>query len=124
MTRLLNLLLIEDSARDAALLALYLRRAGFEASITRVDNRLDLKLKLTSGGWDVVVSDFHLPGFDAFAAMSVVRESAPQLPFIVLSGELAPRIIETITANGSEFVPKYEMRNIVPIIERAIEGRS
>jgi DNA-binding response OmpR family regulator len=121
MTTPLRVLLVEDTERDAALLQLYLRRGGFEPVITRVETRIDLKHRLATEPWDVVVSDFNLPGFDAFAAMKVVQESGVQVPFIVLSAELAPHVIRGITEAGSQFVPKYEMSHIVPVIQRAID---
>lgn len=118
MTRPLRVLLVEDSERDAALLLLYLRRGGYEPTIERVQTRMDLKHRLATAEWDVIVSDFHLPGFDALAALKVVQESGRSVPFIVLSAELAPNVIHDIAATGSKYVPKYEMRQIVPLIQR------
>jgi len=124
MAKPLKVLLVEDSERDAALLLMYLRRGGYDPSIRRVDTRLDLERELTAGSWDLVVSDFNLPGFDAFATMDLLRQSGSKVPLIVLSAELAPRIIEGINAAGSEFVCKYEMRQIVPIIDRLTRAES
>ncbi|HYI10173.1 MAG TPA: response regulator [Thermoanaerobaculia bacterium] len=117
MAKPLRMLLVEDSERDAALLMLYLRRGGYAPEVRRVDTRAELRSELRDGRWDIVVSDFNLPGFDAFAAMADLQASGRSIPFVVLSGELAPNVIETITAAGSRFVYKYVMREIVPIID-------
>ena len=124
MARPLKVLLVEDSERDAALLALYLRRGGYDAEVRRVETRLDLKYQLDTGRWDIVVSDFNLPGFDAFGAMEIVRESGQSLPFVVLSAEIAPSVIDGITAAGSQYVCKYVMRQIVPIIDDYMRERA
>jgi DNA-binding NtrC family response regulator len=123
MAKSLRVLLVEDSERDAALLNLYLRRAGYEATIRRVDTKLEMRAQLKSAEWDVVVSDFNLPGFNAHAALQVLHESGRRLPFLVLSGEIAEQLIAAIMqAGASDYVCKYEMGKIVPAIERAIES--
>jgi phosphoserine phosphatase RsbU/P len=122
MPKPLRLLLVEDSERDAALLALYLRRGGYDAEIRRVETRDDLREQLRNGKWDIVVSDFNLPGFDAFAAMEDLRDSGKALPFVVLSAEIASPIIDGITAAGSRYVCKYVMKDIVPIIDEHVRA--
>ena len=117
MGKPLKVLLVEDSERDAALLALYLRRGGYDAEIQRVETRDDLRSQLRERAWDLVVSDFNLPGFDAFAAMQDLRESGRTLPFIVLSAEIASPVIDGITAAGSRYICKYAMREIIPLID-------
>ena len=125
MAKSLRVLLVEDSERDAALLNLYLRRAGYEATVQRVQTKVEMGLQLKSAEWDVVISDYNLPGFNAHAALKVLHESGRRAPFIVLSGEIAKKVIDGIMqAGASYYVCKYEMKQIVPAIERAIEARS
>ena len=69
----LKILLVEDSADDAELLALELADAGIEASWVRVDREAALKAALADGGHDLVVSDLGLPGFDGLEALRCVR---------------------------------------------------
>jgi CheY-like chemotaxis protein len=120
----LKVLLVEDSERDAALLKLYLRRGGYDADVHRVDTRAELAAQLQAGAWDVVVSDFNLPGFDAFGARSVVLESGHDLPFIVLSADFSPSVTEQMAAAGIRYVSKYQIRNVVAIIDDYMRERS
>ena len=123
MAKPLRILLIEDSERDAALLQLYLKRGGYEPQIVRVENSVGMRTQLTSGHWDVVISDFNLPGFNAYAALSEMKESGKRIPFIVLSGEINQKIIDGVKqAGATEYLAKYEMRQIVPAIERALQA--
>lgn len=123
MAKPLRVLLVEDSERDAALLQLYLRRGGYEPMIQRVETRLAMKVQLETGDWDVVISDFNIPGFDGYGALEVLRESGRRIPFIVVSGELSRSIIEGITAAGAAaYLCKYELRQIVPTIEQALQA--
>lgn len=124
MSRPLRLLLVEDSERDAALLKLHLRRGGYDAYVERVDTRAALDAQLREGQWDVVVSDFNLPGFDAFATGTAVQESGRDIPFIVLSGDFSPGVIEGLDAAGIRYVGKYEMGKLVPIIDDCLRERA
>jgi len=57
------ILMIEDSEDDAVLLSAYLEEGGFTPEIRRVDTREKLREALSEGPWDVVISDYALPGF-------------------------------------------------------------
>ena len=123
MAKPLKILLVEDSERDAALMQLYLRRGGYEPTIRRVESRMEMKTRLQSEDWDVVISDFNLPGFDGYAALKVLQETGRRIPFIVVSGEINQKIIDGITqAGAAEYLCKYEMRQIVPAIERVLQA--
>jgi CheY-like chemotaxis protein len=122
MARPIRILQIEDSERDSALLILYLKRGGFEPTLQRVDTETDMRTQLTSGKWDVIVCDFNLPAFNAYKALQVLHDSGRKIPFIVVSGEISREIIEGVTkAGANEYLAKYEMRQIVPAIERVLQ---
>jgi DNA-binding response OmpR family regulator len=120
----LRLLMVEDSERDTALLKLYLRRNGYDVELQRVDTQDALRSLLEERAWDIVVSDFNLPGFNAFDALNVVREGGRTTPFIVMSGEVDPQVVEGIVAAGSRYVTKFEMPAIVPIIDEYMRART
>jgi CheY-like chemotaxis protein len=124
MTKPLRILLIEDSERDAALMLLYLRRAGYEPTIQRVEDAGAMQTQLDSAQWDVIISDFNLPAFNAYQALEMVRESGRRIPFILVSGEMSEAIVSAITKAGAAgCVAKYELKKIVPAIERAMQVR-
>lgn len=123
MAKSLRILLVEDSERDAALLQLYIKRGGYEPTIVRVENSIAMRNQLASREWDVVISDFNLPGFNAYAALNELQQSGKRIPFIVLSGEINQKIIDGVKqAGATEYLAKYEMRQIVSAIERALQA--
>ena len=71
MKKPLRILLAEDSPADAELVEFEIRTA-YEPRITRVDNRTDMSRALEEGTWDVVISDYYMPGFGALAAASLI----------------------------------------------------
>src|SRR4051812_33612682 len=88
MGQYLRTLLVEDSELDAELLLRELRRGGYDVACERVENAEAMNAALDAQAWDLVVSDFTLPTFSAFAALAVVRERQLDVPFIIISGTI------------------------------------
>ena len=63
MGRPLAVLLVEDREDDALLIERCLKRVGYEVAITRVDSEKSMTAALAGGTFDVVLSDYTLPGF-------------------------------------------------------------
>ena len=85
----LRLLLLEDSADDADLLAIELAGAGLDADLRRGATRDAYAAALAAFAPHIVVSDYDLPGFSGGEALQMARARDPALPFVVLSGFVA-----------------------------------
>lgn len=117
----LNVLLVEDSEDDAELLFLELRRGGLKVKLTRVETEEDFKGKLDEGGWDLILSDYNLPNFNAPRALKVAVEHESDLPFIITSGAVAAEDVVTLLKAGAhDFLEKNELARLVPAIEREL----
>lgn len=115
----LRVLLIEDSASDAALLLRQLRKDGLDVQHTRVENAQDLLSALQSQDWDVVISDYHLPQFDAEAALHIVKDYDADLPFIVVSGTVGEDTAVRMMKSGAhDYLLKDKLARLVPAIQR------
>ena len=82
----LHLLVVEDSPDDAELMVRALRRAGIDPTYERVDTPEAMRATLARGSWDLVISDYSMPHFSGLAALKLVQEIEPDLPFILISG--------------------------------------
>ncbi len=117
----LRLLLVEDSADDAQLLLLELRRAGYDIDWERVETAETLTAALTRREWDVVVSDFSMPTLDALAALAIVQRHGLDLPFIIVSGTMGEETaVETMRAGAHDYLLKGHLRRLAPAIEREL----
>ncbi len=83
-----RVLLVEDSASDAELMLRALRGAGLEPVHERVDNPEAMRQALKRQSWDVVLSDYSMPAFDAPAALVLLQQHSEDIPFIVVSGSV------------------------------------
>ncbi len=121
MTDKLNVLLVEDSEEDAELLFLELRRGGLKVDITRVETEHEFRTQLDHNGWDLILSDYNLPTFNAPSALKIAVEHASDLPFIITSGAVAAEDVVTLLKAGAhDFLEKNDLARLVPAIEREL----
>ena len=65
MGKPLRVLIIEDSEVDSQLLLRELQRVGYDVEFERVDTDSGMRVVLSEKTWDLILSDYSLPGFDA-----------------------------------------------------------
>ena len=82
----MRLLIVEDRAADAELMAAQLAADGLELDWVRIETRAEL-LDALEESVDLVISDFELPTLDAMDVIGIVAEKAiGRPPVIVVSG--------------------------------------
>ncbi len=119
--RPLRLLVVEDTHDDALLLVRVLRKAGFQPDFLRVDNPEALERALEAGGWDIVISDYTMPDFGGLLALDIVRRLAPDLPFIIVSGNIGEDVaVGAMRAGAQDYVLKHALGRLGPAIEREL----
>jgi serine phosphatase RsbU (regulator of sigma subunit) len=123
----IEILIIEDSDDDAQLLRRLLKKNGllFESvCIQKWDNLLTV---FEMKNWDLVLSDFTLPGFNGMDALKYIRKINQDIPFIILSGNIGEEIaVEVMRAGANDYIMKDNMTRLVPAIMRELreyEGR-
>ena len=116
-----RLLAVEDSEADFHLTARHLR-SGFPAiQCERVDSRATLEAALAAGGWHVVLSDYSMPGLSFREVLALVREHAPDLPVILLSGNVGEEeAVELLKLGVSDFVVKDRPARLLPAIRNSL----
>jgi PAS domain S-box-containing protein len=119
--RRISILQLEDSVLDADLELAQLAHAGIEAEVRRVETREEFTGALEAGAFEVILADFHLPGFNGLEALAIAREKAAETPFIFVSGMLGEEIaIESLKNGATDYVLKMRMERLGPAIRRAL----
>lgn len=119
----LRVLIIEDSADDALLLAEELGCCGYEPRCKRVKDAEEMHEALCAETWDLIVSDYDLRRFSALGALAVVKEDGLDLPFIVLSEVVGEEdAAATMRAGAHDFIFKSNLARLGPIIERELSA--
>ncbi|MGH8018388.1 MAG: response regulator [Opitutaceae bacterium] len=120
MDESLNLVIVEDNPADAELLLRQLRRAGFIPNSVRVDQESALVSALREPV-DIVLSDFEMPQFNGLRALEVVRQHAPETPFILVSGTMGEEIaVEAMRRGASDYLLKDRLARLGQAITAAL----
>lgn len=122
MNGVLNILIIEDVVSDFRLLERYLRQQGLAVECLQVDNRDSLEAALQQE-WDVVLSDYNLPGMDFRQSLQRIQAQYPELPVILVSGSVGEETaVELLRMGAVDFVFKDKLMRLVPAIQRGINA--
>ncbi len=101
----MNILIIEDDRKTAALLSATLKQEGFEVSCA-ANGEVGLKEAL-KGGCDAMLIDIMLPKLDGLSLVRALRAQGHTTPVIMLSarGEVEQRV-EGLDAGADDYLPK------------------
>jgi len=123
----LRALLVEDSEDDALLLIRELKRGGYDVQPQRVDSAASLHSALDSGRWDIVLSDYSMPGFSGTEALSLLRARNVDIPFIFVSGTIGEEMaVSALKSGAQDYLLKGNLKRLLSAVERALheaEGR-
>ena len=120
--RSLRVLHIEDSELDHELAMAHLRRGGARIEAHRVDSESAFRSALTER-WDIILSDYNVPGFSGLHALDILRNSGVQVPFILVSGEIGEDVAVSAMRNGaSDYLLKNNLARLAPATEHAIDA--
>jgi hypothetical protein len=121
MSKPLRLLQIEDSESDAGIILRLLMQAGYEIFSQRVEDAEGLRHALEDPTWDVIVADYHLPGFDAPGALRILQECGHDIPCIVVSGKMGEdTAVEMMKSGAHDYLTKNDLTRLVPAVEREL----
>jgi two-component system cell cycle sensor histidine kinase/response regulator CckA len=121
MSRILRVLHVEDSERDAALLTRHLLLAGYDLTSLRVDTPEAMNAALETREWDVILCDFSMPHFNALAALALLQETGLDIPLIIISGTVGEDVaVEAMRAGANDYLMKDNLTRLIPTVEREL----
>ncbi len=118
----LAVLSLEDSVLDFEIIVECLKRAGYQLDVLRVETEADYINALQTKRYDVILSDFSLPTFDAFAALALSTELCSEVPFICVSGMIGEeKAIELIKKGAIDYILKDRLARLPSAVQRALD---
>jgi PAS domain S-box-containing protein len=117
----LKILVIEDNPSDFLFLERHLKSQGLVTHLHCVASQEELTSALTAGGWDVVLSDYHVPGLDFHQLLGQLQKHDPDLPVIMVSGSMGEdNAVELLKLGVWDFVLKERPKRLASVIERSL----
>ncbi len=120
-SKALRVLHVEDIEDDTILVAHALERGGWQPQCRRVDTAAAMRAALQGETWDLVISDFGLPAFNAPSALSVLQEFNVDVPFIIVSGSITEEAaVAAMKAGAHDYVTKSHLNRLAPAVRREL----
>ena len=117
----IHVLVVDDSADDAVLIARQLGRAGLVVTHARAETAAGVAQALAERVPDVVISDYNMPGFRAEDALEQVRARDADIPFILVSGQVGEEAAAALMRAGvRDFVLKDRLTRLGPAVQREL----
>jgi PAS domain S-box-containing protein len=121
-TSMLRILHVEDSSLDAEIIRERLIDANFYMLIDWAANEEEYRSFLRQGQYDIILADYHLPGFDAPAALLLAQASCPRVPFICVSGAVGEEnAVAILKLGATDYVSKNGLDKLPLAMQRALD---
>ncbi|MDO9539749.1 MAG: PAS domain S-box protein [Methanocalculus sp.] len=122
MDRMLRILIAEDTEDDALLLIRALRQGGFTPDATRIWTEEGLRSALEGSAWDIILSDYHMPGFGGDRVIDITREKGFDTPIIIVSGAIGEEAAVSLMKCGADdYVMKDNLVRLSTSVSRALK---
>jgi len=116
-----NVLVVEDSEDDTLFALDALRTGGFEPSSERVGSAAEMRNALVRRNWDLILSDYRLPEFNALEAFAIYREFGLDIPFLIVSGVIGEETaVGAMKAGVHDYVSKNNLARLAPAVRREL----
>jgi diguanylate cyclase (GGDEF)-like protein/PAS domain S-box-containing protein len=116
--------ILEDDAFDAELIEHELGKSHLKTdTLCHVRGRDEFEQALAQSP-DVILADFALPGYDAWAALETAQQHELDSPFIVVSGALGEETaVDLIKHGADDYLLKDRLVRLPTAIEQAVDRR-
>ncbi|MHC1726476.1 MAG: response regulator [Syntrophobacteraceae bacterium] len=115
-----RLLIVDDDKDILFLMGEYLNACGFEFQLA--DSVAQARNLLKKTRYDVVLSDFNMPGESGLDLYRYVAAIYPDLPFILMTGTCDPRVKrESLSMGVYDYIEKpFQLKHLRHIINSSV----
>ena len=120
----LQLLMVEDNTTDAELCLQELRSVGFSPSADVVETPSAFAEQLDGHSYDVILADYRIPGWSGMEALTLLKQTGKDIPFIVVTGSLGDEAaVQCIKDGASDYILKDRLARLPQAIFHVMEER-
>jgi two-component system, NarL family, sensor histidine kinase UhpB len=117
----LRILLLEDNPLDVAVILKTLSKLKFDTDYTITSSAKEYIEKLNQYDFDLILSDYQLPNFDAVKALKARNEKNSSIPFILITGAISDEVAVLVLKEGADdYILKDRMQRLPHAIEKLI----
>ena len=117
----LRVLMLEDSRFDAELVGEAVHARWPDAALCVACDEAGFVDALAQASFDIVLSDYELPGYGGPDALAHASRAAPRTPFIFVSGVIGEEnAVEMLKRGATDYVSKNRLARLPVVMERAL----
>lgn len=120
MSKLKNILALDDEPSMRRLLEISLKQAGYQPVLA--ENGREALDILRQGGIDLIISDLHMPVMDGLKLLSAMQQEHIEVPAIIVTaqGEIATAV-EAMKLGASDYILRpFDLSTLEIAIDRAL----
>jgi len=120
--KLLRVLMLEDSEKDARLILRRLKKDGYNPVYERIKTPAAMKKALKEKQWDIILCDYKMPKFSGPSAITVLKKANIDIPLIVVAGAIGEATaVKCMRLGAHDYIIKGNMSRLCPAIARELE---
>ncbi len=121
LERSMRVLSVDGDHSESHLLKKELEKFNDRIYFKQVFTISELKKELQNQSWNMVFSDYWMNGFTASDALSLVRESCEDLPFLLVSEGIGEEVVADLMKAGAEdVVLRNRLERLLPVVKRIL----
>ncbi len=119
-----QILLVDNNPSDIGLIKNQLDCLDITADIYSANNKQQFENFLQEQGVpDLVICDYHLPGYKGVEALTILREKHSYLPFLFTTGDLSEQeAVELMQKGVSDVITKQNIERLGPAVARDLKN--
>jgi two-component system response regulator AtoC len=118
-----QVLVVDNDASVRSLLSVLLTYEGYH--VVKAGDGLDALQELKKQHFDLVISDYHMPGFNGVQLLAICRIVWPETAVVIVSGEDSDWTELAIRAGAHAWAKKpYERTQLITLVRQTIEKAS
>ncbi|MFW5645470.1 MAG: response regulator, partial [Bacteroidota bacterium] len=114
----LRILYVEDNHTDFEMVKAILEDRELVEVMYRTDKKEEFLLVLKREKIDLILTDYSLPSFHGLEVIQLSRENFPDIPVIMVTGNLSDEIAVDVIKKGAwDYVLKENVYRLIPVIQ-------
>ena len=116
-----NILCLEDSPADVILIREKLTSIGMKVNLDQVSTEEEFTSKLGSVSYDLILSEYSLPGFSGLRALYLAKKTCPDVPFVCVSGTIGEDVaVEMMQFGAADYILKDRLHKLPISVQRVL----
>jgi PAS domain S-box-containing protein len=122
MTRPIRVLHLEDSPRDAEMIRHRLDVEDVACDILVANSKDSFEAALVAESFDLIISDYNLPGYNGVTALKQAQATQPDVPVILISGTVVEeQAVKCLHIGATDYLLKERLDRLGPAVRRALQ---